>query len=242
MAPQSRDIRRRSSVNCDLSADMARATLMQIFTEADENRSGCVSRKELVKLVKDMGVGLIDHKEDTEAIFATLDINGDGQIDASEFCAMFEPSIVKHGTTSLSTMDCDTIMKETFDCMLARVRKERNAVNRSFMQAREGAGADYVKDFLGSKWRMEMFEAFYHAPGDLESGHPVPFASRLSFLRAALADAAAGRSAWVDKQLKGNPVFSRVGVPPPPPSSRTDWTRLVPPPVLTGHVSSLLPY
>jgi len=30
--------------------------------------------------------------------------------------------------------------------------------------------------------------------------------------------------------------------PPPPPPSRTDWTRLVPPPVLTGHVSSLLPY
>ena len=29
---------------------------------------------------------------------------------------------------------------------------------------------------------------------------------------------------------------------PPPPPSRTDWTRLVPPPVLTGHVSSLLPY
>ena len=25
---------------------------------------------------------------------------------------------------------------------------------------------------------------------------------------------------------------------PPPPSLRTDWTRLVPPPVLTGHVSS----
>ena len=30
--------------------------------------------------------------------------------------------------------------------------------------------------------------------------------------------------------------------PPPPPPSRTNWTRLVPPPVLTGHVSSLLPY
>jgi len=30
--------------------------------------------------------------------------------------------------------------------------------------------------------------------------------------------------------------------PPPPPPSCTDWTRLVPPPVLTGHVSSLLPY
>jgi len=28
--------------------------------------------------------------------------------------------------------------------------------------------------------------------------------------------------------------------PPPPPPSRTNWTRLVPPPVLTGHVSSLL--
>jgi hypothetical protein len=33
-----------------------------------------------------------------------------------------------------------------------------------------------------------------------------------------------------------------AGDPPPPPPSRTDWTRLVPPPVLTGYVSSLLPY
>jgi hypothetical protein len=29
---------------------------------------------------------------------------------------------------------------------------------------------------------------------------------------------------------------------PPPPPSRTTWTRLVPPSVLTGHVSYLLPY
>ena len=29
---------------------------------------------------------------------------------------------------------------------------------------------------------------------------------------------------------------------PPPPPSRTNWTRLVHPSVLTGHVSSLLPY
>jgi ubiquinone/menaquinone biosynthesis methyltransferase len=30
--------------------------------------------------------------------------------------------------------------------------------------------------------------------------------------------------------------------PPPPPPCRTNWTRLVPPPVLSGHVSSLPPY
>jgi hypothetical protein len=30
--------------------------------------------------------------------------------------------------------------------------------------------------------------------------------------------------------------------PPPPPPSRTNWTRLVPPSVLTGRVASLLPY
>jgi len=29
---------------------------------------------------------------------------------------------------------------------------------------------------------------------------------------------------------------------PPPPPCRTNWTRLVPPPVLSGHVSSLPPY
>ena len=31
-----------------------------------------------------------------------------------------------------------------------------------------------------------------------------------------------------------------AGPPPLPPLSRTNWTRLVPPSVLTGHVSSLL--
>ena len=35
---------------------------------------------------------------------------------------------------------------------------------------------------------------------------------------------------------------ANLQAPPPPPPSRTDWTRLVPPPVLTGHASSLLPY
>ena len=34
----------------------------------------------------------------------------------------------------------------------------------------------------------------------------------------------------------------RTRTPQTPPPSRTDWTRLVPPPVLTGHASSLLPY
>ena len=33
--------------------------------------------------------------------------------------------------------------------------------------------------------------------------------------------------------------FVNRGAPPLPPPSRTNWTRLVPPPVLTGHVSSL---
>ena len=36
-------------------------------------------------------------------------------------------------------------------------------------------------------------------------------------------------------------LLTTAAVPPHPPPSRTDWTRLVPPPVLTGHVSSLLP-
>jgi hypothetical protein len=44
----------------------------------------------------------------------------------------------------------------------------------------------------------------------------------------------------------GAPVFHEgyKSAPPPPlpPPSRTNWTRLVPPSVLTGHVSSLLPY
>ena len=38
------------------------------------------------------------------------------------------------------------------------------------------------------------------------------------------------------------PRAARPSGAPPPPPSRTNWTRLVPPSVLTGHVSSLLPY
>ena len=34
---------------------------------------------------------------------------------------------------------------------------------------------------------------------------------------------------------------ARGGITPPPPPSRTNWTRLVPPPVLIGHVSPWLP-
>ena len=48
------------------------------------------------------------------------------------------------------------------------------------------------------------------------------------------------------RELQVDPALTaqRAVRPPPPPSppSRTDWTRLVPPHVLTGHVSSLLPY
>ena len=45
---------------------------------------------------------------------------------------------------------------------------------------------------------------------------------------------------WLcERQLPGGGLNGRA--PPPPPPS-TNRTRLVPPPVLTGHVSSLLPY
>ena len=45
------------------------------------------------------------------------------------------------------------------------------------------------------------------------------------------------------RRASGHARPTRPVRPPPPFSpSRTDWTRLIPPPVLTGHVSSLLPY
>ena len=41
---------------------------------------------------------------------------------------------------------------------------------------------------------------------------------------------------------EGAALVARCAAPTPPPPSRTNWTRLVPPSVLTGHVSSLLLY
>ena len=58
-----------------------------------------------------------------------------------------------------------------------------------------------------------------------------PKGTRVRGARAA-APRAGALSAVVD-------ATEQVSTPFPP---RTDWTRLVPPPVLTGHLSSLLPY
>jgi hypothetical protein len=44
------------------------------------------------------------------------------------------------------------------------------------------------------------------------------------------------------RPARPSPFVRASPEPPPPPSPRTNWTRLVPPSVLTGHVSSLLPY
>jgi hypothetical protein len=41
---------------------------------------------------------------------------------------------------------------------------------------------------------------------------------------------------WPPRSLTDPPSAHRVS---PPPPSRTDWTRLVPPPVLTGHAACL---
>ena len=53
---------------------------------------------------------------------------------------------------------------------------------------------------------------------------------------AALEPARAHRPDQVEIRLRGRAVLS------PPPSPRTNWTRLVPSPVLSGHVSSFPPY
>ena len=43
--------------------------------------------------------------------------------------------------------------------------------------------------------------------------------------------------------LEGETGETQVSTtPPPPPSPRSNWTRLVLPPVLSGHVSSFTPY
>jgi acetyl esterase/lipase len=61
--------------------------------------------------------------------------------------------------------------------------------------------------------------------------------------------AAAGRGGGVARALAVVDLIRAEGLQPdavsytvPPPPSRTNWTRLVPPPVLTGRVASLLPY
>ena len=82
------------------------------------------------------------------------------------------------------------------------------------------------------------------APGRFQSGKmKTSPASTSAGRRSRWARTSGTRPACAPRSACG-PRRGRRSSPPPPPSlppSRTDWTRLVPPRVLIGHVSSLLP-
>ena len=72
-----------------------------------------------------------------------------------------------------------------------------------------------------------------HAWRDVRNLPSLALAAALAALLASAARASAARFASPPGALA-----AKCAPHPPPPPSCTDWTRLVPPPVLTGHVSS----
>ena len=70
------------------------------------------------------------------------------------------------------------------------------------MQAREDCAEWYCKKFLGSKWRMKLFEEFYTNGG---KGSPI----RLAHLRASLDEACLGTNAWVARSLDSDVDFKK---------------------------------
>jgi len=70
------------------------------------------------------------------------------------------------------------------------------------MQAREDCAEWYCKKFLGSKWRMKLFEEFYTHGG---KGSPI----RLAHLRASLGEACLGTNAWVAAALESDVDFKK---------------------------------
>ena len=130
-------------------------------------------------------------------------VDGDGKLDVGEFVAKFQPAINRKTLTLvMGKMDLDAIMRETFDKMLADARDQRTAVNRSFMQAREYCQEFFSKKFLGSKWRMKLFDEFYTNGGKGS-------ASRLAHLRASLGTACQGKNKWVANALASDADFKR---------------------------------
>jgi len=195
-------MRRKSSAVSDLSSDAMRIALIGVFTEADKDSSGSLDRPQLTGLLSSLGVQLLNPIEDIDAIFEAVDTDGDGNISTVEFCTKFEPAIKRLGSSMMGKMDLDIIMKETFDKMLVDARDQRTAVNRSFMQAREDCQEWFCKKFLGSKWRMKLFEAFYTNGGNGSE-------SRLAHLRKSLDEAIKGKNTWVLSSLESDMDFKR---------------------------------
>ncbi|KAJ1478758.1 hypothetical protein T484DRAFT_1960368 [Baffinella frigidus] len=194
-------IRRKSSL-ADLTPELTRKALLEAFAEADADHSGFVDRSELAGVLAKIGVQLQNPADDVEAIFEALDMDGDGTVDVAEFCAKFEPAIKRGGSSMMGKMDLDNIMKETFDKMLGNARDQRTAVNRSFMQAREDCQDWFAKKFLGTKWRMKLFDEFYTNGGK-------GCASRLAHLQQSLGEATQGKNKWVATALESDADFKR---------------------------------
>jgi hypothetical protein len=73
----------------------------------------------------------------------------------------------------------------------------------------------------------------------MQDRSPPPIAKPNYHFSPAAAERPAGAGAAGAEEESGGGQ-ARAELPPPPPPLRTNRTRLVPPPVLTGHVSSLL--
>ena len=103
-----------------------------------------------------------------------------------------------------------------------------------------------LHEYMGILFFSETIAAPGRKPEWISSGGSLPtsFCRDAAFVSAPPSTVTASSSRTMPPPWSaGASVRGPASSPPPPPlPSRTKWTRLVPRPVLTGHVSSLAPY
>ncbi|XP_057969236.1 calmodulin-like protein 3 [Malania oleifera] len=73
-----------------VGAARKKAELKTVFATFDKNGDGFITKQELRESLGN--IGIVATERDVEEMMERLDANGDGLIDADEFCQLFEPA------------------------------------------------------------------------------------------------------------------------------------------------------
>eukprot|EP00281_Chroomonas_sp_CCMP1168_P034590 CAMPEP_0206239550 /NCGR_PEP_ID=MMETSP0047_2-20121206/15449_1 /ASSEMBLY_ACC=CAM_ASM_000192 /TAXON_ID=195065 /ORGANISM="Chroomonas mesostigmatica_cf, Strain CCMP1168" /LENGTH=238 /DNA_ID=CAMNT_0053664241 /DNA_START=129 /DNA_END=845 /DNA_ORIENTATION=- len=187
------------------TTDSVRKEMHDAFHECSHN--GILEKAKLPKTLQRLGVNLKLPNTDMDAIFAFLDLNGNGEVPYEEFEKAIEPTLQAYHAKGFPLV-VDEIVKEAFKAPIKAAEDELAMVDKSFIIAHSKMvkeGHAFGVDWWGENWRFKMFQEFYEKPKDLE-GNPISYKDRLAFLKERLHEIDNGDMSWV-AAITRNPKF-----------------------------------
>jgi len=118
-----------------LNYDKIRKSINTAFKEIDMDGNGAIDKLELAKVLEVIIPQGLEHPvDDVDAIFDEVDTDHSGDIGPEEFRAFLEETL-SLAEERMVPMDLKTLVFTAFKDALSRVKRERNAVLKAFLEA-----------------------------------------------------------------------------------------------------------